>query len=250
MKPKDPSAVRVGNWNWGKAPRLCLTEILPGIEDIDITVNRLFDRIIGTSLDAYETVILSAITRFLEPRSILEIGTWDGNTALNLAANSPPDARVTTLDLPLDFVPGKSKTRLKTDWRSREDKELLGSWLNITGRDTVGIQYRNTEYEKKIRQAFGDSAAVDWLSLGAPFDLVFIDGCHTYDYVKSDTENSLKHLGPEGAIIWHDYGMLKDVSDVVDETSGKLGVSAVQGTRFAIGITARLREALRLDGLV
>ena len=51
----------------------------------------------------------------------------------------------------------------------------------------------------------------------AYFGLVFVDGCHAYDFVHQDTANALRYLRPGGLIVWHDYGMLKDVSRVVDE---------------------------------
>jgi predicted O-methyltransferase YrrM len=82
---------------------------------------------------------------------------------------------------------------------------------------------------------FGDSSKLDWSKLPGPFDIVFIDGCHYYDYVARDTQNALNHLRAAGLVIWHDYGYVKDVSDVVDKTAGKIKVCAIAGTRLAIG---------------
>jgi len=39
-----------------------------------------------------------------------------------------------------------------------------------------------------------------------PFDLIFIDGSHYYEYVKSDTQNALGCLTAGGLVVWHDYG--------------------------------------------
>jgi len=224
---KDPEVPRLYSWKHGKMDRLAITEIFPGIEKIGVTIEKLYDRKIETSIDAYEIVILSAITKFLKAKNILEIGTWDGNTALNLAVNSPSDTLVTTLDLPPDFIKGISKTKLNTNR------------LNVTEREKVGIQYKNTTYEKKITQVYGDSAEINWNTLEGPFDLIFIDGCHTYSYVKSDTNNALKQLKPKGVIVWHDYGMIEDVSKVVDETAAKIKTRAVRGSRFAVGFNEK-----------
>jgi predicted O-methyltransferase YrrM len=81
----------------------------------------------------------------------------------------------------------------------------------------------------------GDSASLDWKLLEPPFDLIFIDGCHYFDYVKKDTENALQYLRPGGIVVWHDYGEFKDVSKVVDVTATQITVQAVRGTRLAVG---------------
>jgi len=35
-------------------------------------------------------------------------------------------------------------------------------------------------------------------------DLVFVDGYHSYEYVKNDTEKGWEMLRPGGIIAWHD----------------------------------------------
>ena len=65
-------------------------------------------------------------------------------------------------------------------------------------------------------------AKLDWKELPTPLDLVFLDGCHAFDYVNRDTRNSIRHLKEGGLLIWHDYGMIRDVSKVVDETAKKI----------------------------
>ena len=81
----------------------------------------------------------------------------------------------------------------------------------------------------------GDSAAVDWKELRPPFDMIFIDGCHFRDYVKADTENAIRNIRPGGVIVWHDYGDIKDVSQVVDEAAKDITIKVVRGTRLAVG---------------
>ena len=39
------------------------------------------------------------------------------------------------------------------------------------------------------------------------FDLIFIDGDHHYEYVKSDTQKVFEHLlHDQSIVVWHDYG--------------------------------------------
>jgi hypothetical protein len=45
-------------------------------------------------------------------------------------------------------------------------------------------------------------------------DLVFVDGCHHYEAVMSDTTNALEILKPGGLLIWHDFANSGDYHDV------------------------------------
>lgn len=66
-------------------------------------------------------------------------------------------------------------------------------------------------------------------------DLVFIDGCHQFDYVKKDSINSFEILNLNGFLIWHDYGFVGDVSKFVDQWVKESGrkVKRIAGTRLA-----------------
>src|SRR5437879_8932562 len=72
-------------WFTGTLPRVPLTKILPGIEEVAVLLPRAFDRKRGTSINAEEACHLGAIARYIKARKALEIGTYDGNTALILA---------------------------------------------------------------------------------------------------------------------------------------------------------------------
>ncbi len=222
IRPKDAEAYRIGSWSYGNIPRVPIDEVFPGIEGVNVTIFRAFDRDLWTSLDTQEILVLSAVVKFTNALNILEIGTYNGNTTLNLAANSPDAAMVTTVDLPPDW---DGKLALKVPELS----------MNVENRTKIGSQFENTKYAKKIKQIFSDSAKIDWSQLSTPFDIVFIDGCHYYEYVKMDTQNSLRHLKSGGILIWHDYGMYKDVSKVVDEAAKTIKVKAIRGTRLAVG---------------
>ena len=223
---RDPEAYQaVANWTFGRAPRVPLTDLFPGVEDVDVTALRAFDRSPHASLSSTELLALGAIVRLRRPKRILEVGTFEGNTTLNLAANAPGDAQIITLDLPPDSASDLGLA-VPEDMRNKTAKSL------------VGRQLHNGRGDPRIRQVFGDSAIIDWGNLPGPFDLVFIDGCHFETYVRSDTRNAITHLAPDGIIIWHDYGIIEDVARVVDEVSDRLRVSAIRGTSLAVA-TAR-----------
>jgi hypothetical protein len=51
----------------------------------------------------------------------------------------------------------------------------------------------------------------DFSSLGKKYDLIFVDGDHTYEGVLSDTRNVFGlRKGPESVIVWHDYALTPD----------------------------------------
>jgi predicted O-methyltransferase YrrM len=221
--PVDPHVRQYHSWIWGKLPRLELNQVMPGIELVSIEILEAYNRALGTTLEIEEAASLFAIVKFSGAKKILEIGTFDGSTALNLAANTSPDAQIVTVDLP-------------RNWSGDLSLSTPKNYQNVTDRMKVGQRFINTPYEGKIKQVFGDSATLDWSKLPVPFDVVFIDGCHYYDYVAKDTQNALKYARAEGGlIIWHDYGYFKDVSDAVDETATKIKVRAIAGTRLAVG---------------
>ncbi len=226
---KDKLFVEQTYWFQGGLPRVPLIELLPGIEAVDVHLPRMLDRKFGTSITVDEAACLCAIARFLGSSKVLEIGTYDGNTAVALAANIGEKGEIVTLDLPPDFERNDGKSLAFYD---RE-------FFNLTPRERLGLQYKDHTTKTRIKQVYGDSATVDWRSFGGPFDLIFIDGCHSAAYVRSDSTNALANLAPEGVIVWHDYGMISDVSDEVDQiakATPSLRFYAIEGTRLAIAM--------------
>ncbi len=79
--------------------------------------------------------------------------------------------------------------------------------ININKR--VGVDPDVNEYEskqtfiyKKTSDEYFNAYCKD--VIGAPFDLIFIDGLHHADQVKRDFENSLRCLSDNGFIVIHD----------------------------------------------
>jgi predicted O-methyltransferase YrrM len=218
-------------WLFGDLPRLPLSQGFPGSEELEVRLPRALDRSFGTSITPDEACCLCVIERHLAARKVLEIGTFDGNTTLALAANLEDGGTVTTVDLPPDFDLSRDRARLAHP----EER------INLTPRERLGRQFEAHPLATRIQQVFGDSAALDWGMLGGPFDLIFIDGAHTAAYVESDSANALKHLRATGAIVWHDYGLYEDVSAVVDRFADEvreLHLFAIEGTRLAVGYRA------------
>src|SRR6185503_17725487 len=87
---------------WTRLRPSPLSSIFPDIDSVSdsVEVAHPFERTRGTSMELEELMVVLAIARFCHARRALEIGTFDGNTALNLALNLSASGQVVTIDLP------------------------------------------------------------------------------------------------------------------------------------------------------
>jgi len=186
-----------------RLPRVSIETLFPGIEDVDITlVSPLHEE--GGNVWVNELVVLAGVCRLLKPKHVFEIGTFNGRTTVNLAANSPLDAIVHTLDIPHDhpkFAPVEGEERFQLH-------------------ENNGAFYRKSAYAPRVDQLWADSAEFDVTPLIGQIDLAFIDGSHNYDYVKNDTEKVMAMMAPGGVVFWHDYHpQYPDVAQYLEESS-------------------------------
>ena len=178
-----------------------VSEIAPGGESMHI----LSPAGVFGNVTPLELIVINQLVRACKPTAIFEIGTFDGRTTLNLAANAPPDAIVYTLDLPESEV-GSTGLAIALGDERYIKKEASGSLL------------RGTTYERKVRQLLGDSAKFDFSPYRGKMDFVFVDGAHSYDYVVNDSLRALEMLkGGRGVILWHDYGDWDGVTNALNE---------------------------------
>ena len=168
---------------------------------------------------AQDLYALLRIVRWLRPRRIFEIGTFQGMTTAHLALNS--DAEIFTLDLPRD---------LATDLNgySAMDRALLQH------REGIGREYRRFNVDGRIHQLFGDSRTFDYAPYRASADMVLVDACHLFDYVMSDSRHAFQILGSRGAILWHDFGNAIDVSRACKLLAKDGPIFHVEGTWLAL----------------
>jgi Methyltransferase domain len=171
-------------------------------------------------------VLASAAAATRTGEEIIEIGTFDGRTTLNLAVNSRPHLNVFTLDLPPDVAPkfalAQGESAFVQKPRSgRHFREVPAEWAAAA---------------RRITQLFGDSAAFDWSAHFGRAGLVFVDGSHAYDYVIADTDTALRLVANKGMVIWHDYGVWDGVTRALEEieASRHLGLRHVRGTSLVV----------------
>jgi predicted O-methyltransferase YrrM len=170
-------------------PEIQWTQLIPSEFVVD---PRERDTIVDGNVSAQELVIISSLVKMIDPAVLFEIGTFDGRTTLNLAAQSRGDARVYTLDLPRAGMDAAGLPLAVHD-RKYVDKALSG------------IRFHGTDVEHKIVQFYGDSAAFDYRPYVGKVDFVFVDGSHSYHYVLNDSWAALRMVRHRGLIVWHDY---------------------------------------------
>lgn len=159
------------------------------------------------NVQPYELYCIMRIIKSVKAKNIFEIGTFDGRTTRNMAANVTKDSNVYTLDLPSDLMPED------TTYPLDEDEKCL------ILKSEVGKRFKFTPEALIIKQLFGDSAKYDFSSYIGKMDVAFVDGSHVSDYVSCDSRTSFQLINPErGVVIWHDYGdEFPDVRNMVQK---------------------------------
>jgi predicted O-methyltransferase YrrM len=195
--------------------------LAPNVRNVDLADLGVDGTLVEGDVTRHCRLVLCAIGKLLDCRTIFEIGTYLGQTSWLLARNNP-QASIFTLDLP-----GAEAARGLKDQLT--DPEYFVEWNR-------GIRFRGTPEASRISQLFGDSATFDFSPYKGQMDLVFIDGSHSEAYVRSDTQAAFAMLSERGTIVWDDYLYYPGIYRVVTELARKLDppVFHIVGTRLAI----------------
>lgn len=172
---------------------------------------------------------IGAITKALQPRAILEFGTFMGVSTLTMALNSPEDCRIVTIDLPNDYRLADLATLAPGEHRMVRNSV-----------DKTGSAYREHPLVGKISELRANSLNIDVTEHIHNVDFCLIDGGHSYEIVRSDTINALRVLTPSGIIMWDDYRWkAPGVTKYLEELQTQYRLYRVSGTNYAI-YSARL----------
>jgi predicted O-methyltransferase YrrM len=111
----------------------------------------------------------------------LEIGSYEGNSALYVAINFP-NSNVTCVDL----------------WQDVE--EYKGKNFNII-ENNFDLNLKGLSNINKIKSTSDDF----FVKNKTIYDFIYIDGNHKFDYVLRDCENAWKFLNDDGFLVCDDY---------------------------------------------
>jgi predicted O-methyltransferase YrrM len=179
-RPIDPSVEAI--------PDTLLTEILG---ERAPKVSLIVSKYQNGMLPFDQVLALLAIAVAEQPKVVVEIGTFMGYTSLQLVENLP-DALIHTVDLPPDI----DLAALANSIIPKDDFHLIRE-------RRVGFAFLDSPQAARIRQHYADTATWDFEpAKGA--DFFFIDGSHTYEYCKNDSEKCLEASKPGAVFIWHD----------------------------------------------
>ncbi len=150
-------------------------DLFPAAQEL-ILLGRFHDGTSGGTHSLLELAALAAAVRHVRPDCIFEIGTHVGRTSRLFLLNGPPTCRLYTLDLPA-----------------------------IRCRHEPGRDLKGTPEMSRAVLLSGDSTEFDFTPWTGKCDLIWVDGCHDYEFVKADSENALRIASKRGWILWHDY---------------------------------------------
>jgi len=146
-------------------------------------------------MPARDTIGFLSILVAENPNQVLEIGTYMGHSTRAMAENLE-NAIIHTVDLPPDF-----------SIASDSHKILPKDDFHLISRRIVGREFKGRACENRIVQHFGDTEKFDFTKAGHP-TFFFIDGSHTYEYCKNDSEKCLQTCPIGGTFLWHDCDLM------------------------------------------
>jgi predicted O-methyltransferase YrrM len=204
-------------WRALTVPKRKISEIITGPVEVSLVD---LEQVSGNT-SSLEQLILLSIAKQRNCRRAFEIGTFDGKTTANLAANLH-NAEIFTIDLPADQVRNAALPIGRHD-------------MTYIMKDQIGEKFNHSQ---KIVQLHGDTAKFDFSPWFGTCDFVFIDACHEYEYVLNDSGIALKLLAPGGAVLWHDYsvwtGVTKALNDLHRRDPRFVNLRSIAGTTLCL----------------
>jgi predicted O-methyltransferase YrrM len=177
-------------------------------------------------ISPYESYVICLLVRHFQPNTIFEFGTFEGDTTYLMASSSSTSTKIFTISLTPEQY---RNTRYGVGIREKK---------YIASEDRTGIRFRNTKYADQIQLILADSGKYDYRKLDRQIDFCFVDGSHTYDYVRNDTEAALLMLADNGIIVWHDYETALGVTRYLSKLSQNMDLARIESTSLIVKLPA------------
>ena len=176
---------------------------------------------------AIDVVALLHLISTYKPRTLLEIGTNQGQTTQIIADNFP-DLQIITCDPGDQIADGQ-----RNEHQSGEHLPQSEIGARVAG-------YKNVQI---IKKAFTD---IDWT--GQTFDFIFIDGDHSYEAVLQDTRLAATLVNHPGVLAWHDVdnGAVPGVKKALEEMTELGPITHIEKTMVGYRATLRSTDSKRV----
>jgi hypothetical protein len=157
-------------------PTIDLLDLFPNFnESIDS-----YSFLTGTSLIT-DLALLKSLAKRFENCAYLEIGSWRGESIVNV-------------------------NKVTNDCTSLTLSEAEMKDLNF-GNEFINVHGIFSEHIKTIKKIEHNSHTYDFKQLNTKFDLIFVDGDHSYEGVLNDTQKTFPlRKSEKSVLVWHDYG--------------------------------------------
>ncbi len=181
--------------------------------------------------DAY---VLTEVLRKYRPRTILEIGSFLGfSTRLILETTREWSPGVTAIDPNIRHRVFDDPRHFVEELNSGFYPGRLEIVTGFFGSHDGSVYYDYEHYEPKKDRAYVDELIKDRLTIDRTwnhkFDLIFIDGDHSYESVMNNFETAISLLTEKGTIVFHDAlsweGVNRALCDIKAEYGDKADVS-------------------------
>jgi predicted O-methyltransferase YrrM len=216
----------LSKYQLGQLPILDIRALLPNFSE---TIHH-YTYLEGTSLDI-DIALLKSLARQFSPCHYLELGSWRGESLVNVAEIAEHCTSISFAD---------------------DDFRALGLDENM-------IQM-NKILSKKLANVthIGENTRTfDFGSLNQKYDLIFVDADHSYEAVRDDTKSVFSLLKDENSIIvWHDYGystervrspVLSGILDGLPDDEARKCLYHVSNTMCAIYTKKSINESTLKD---
>lgn len=195
------------------------------------------------SLTTLEATMIIALLKIFNPAKIFEFGTFLGYTTSILTRNSSDSSIVFSLDLDVNSI--QVNVAELNDFSNKD--VLTNDVINdafLSKIQSVKGEFYLSDIDilqkSKIRLLKQNSLELDVNDLGLTneIDFTFIDGGHTYEIVKSDTEKAFLMAKKNSIILWHDYNskIHGDVSKYLLDLSDTYTIYHIANTMLAFTI--------------
>lgn len=128
--------------------------------------------------------LLEAVSQ-KQPKAILEIGTWNGERALQMLSLCP-SAKYYGFDLFEEATPETDRTEFNVKTHHYEEM----------------VRKKLSGFDAKL---FKGNTRQTLASFNDPVDFVWLDGGHSVETIRSDWENVRRVLAPDAWVFFDDY---------------------------------------------